>query len=36
VNLPVYDIIGLLGWWRQSLEPPAFAGRTLAAVASFG
>ncbi|MEM7043455.1 MAG: aspartate/glutamate racemase family protein [Pseudomonadota bacterium] len=24
VRVPVYDIIGLLGWWRCSLEPPAF------------
>ena len=24
VRLPVFDIIGLLDWWRRSLEPPAF------------
>ncbi|MEZ5934195.1 MAG: aspartate/glutamate racemase family protein [Alphaproteobacteria bacterium] len=36
VKLPVHDIIGLLGWWRRSLEPPAFAGRTPAAVTSHG
>ncbi len=27
IGLPVYDIIGLLGWWRRALEPPAFGGR---------
>ncbi|MGI9500608.1 MAG: aspartate/glutamate racemase family protein [Geminicoccaceae bacterium] len=27
VHLPVYDIIGLLDWWRRSLEPPAFGKR---------
>lgn len=26
IGLPVYDIIGLLGWWRRALEPPAFDG----------
>ena len=34
VRLPVYDIIGLLGWWRRSLEPPAFDLRMPAATAS--
>lgn len=33
-GLPVYDIIGLLGWWRRSLEPPAFGGRKPATAAS--
>jgi Asp/Glu/hydantoin racemase len=27
LRLPVYDIIGLLGWWRRGLEPPAFGER---------
>jgi Asp/Glu/hydantoin racemase len=30
VRLPVYDIIGLLDWWRRSLEPPAFGEREAA------
>ncbi len=30
VRLPVYDIIGLLGWWHRGLAPPAFGERTLA------
>ena len=34
VRLPVYDIIGLLGWWRRGLEPPAFDLRMPAATAS--
>ncbi|MDH3661219.1 MAG: aspartate/glutamate racemase family protein [Alphaproteobacteria bacterium] len=33
LDLPVYDIIGLLGWWRRSLEPPVFEKRTLGAEA---
>jgi hypothetical protein len=24
LDLPVFDIIGLLGWWHRSLGPPAF------------
>jgi len=24
LRLPVYDIIGFLGWWRRSLAPPNF------------
>lgn len=34
VRLPVYDIIGLLAWWRRSFEPPAFGERTPAEVTS--
>ncbi|MEM9442546.1 MAG: aspartate/glutamate racemase family protein [Pseudomonadota bacterium] len=36
MRIPVYDIIGLLSWWRRGLEPPAFGGRTQAAVTSHG
>lgn len=36
VRLPVYDIIGLLGWWRRSLEPPAFSGLIPATITSHG
>lgn len=31
---PVYDIIGLLGWWRRSLAPPAFGEQKLSRVGS--
>ncbi len=34
LGLPVYDIIGLLAWWRRSLEPPAFGKAPLAASAT--
>ena len=27
VRRPVYDIIGLLDWWRRSLDPPTFGER---------
>ena len=36
VRRPVYDIIGLLDWWRRGLVPPAFSGRVTAALASDG
>ena len=29
LGLPVYDIIGVLGWWRRSLAPPAFGVQRL-------
>lgn len=31
LGLPVYDILGLLGWWYRSIQPPAFEEQTLAA-----
>ncbi len=31
LGLPVYDIIGLLGWWYRSIQPPAFEKMTLEA-----
>jgi hypothetical protein len=30
-GLPVYDIVGLLGWWYRSIQPPAFEERALEA-----
>lgn len=36
VRRPVYDIIGLLGWWRRGLEPPAFGDRSAATLARHG
>jgi Asp/Glu/hydantoin racemase len=30
LGLPVYDIVGLLGWWYRSVLPPAFEERTMA------
>jgi len=36
LRLPVYDIIGLLDWWRRGLEPPAFGHQGSAAAASLG
>jgi len=29
LGLPVYDIIGLLGWWYRSIQPPAFEEQLL-------
>ncbi|MEM8948134.1 MAG: aspartate/glutamate racemase family protein [Pseudomonadota bacterium] len=34
VGLPVYDIIGLLGWWHRGLTPPAFGEKALARAGS--
>ena len=31
LGLPVYDIIGLLGWWYRSIQPPAFEEQLLEA-----
>lgn len=31
LGLPVYDIVGLLGWWYRSIQPPAFEEHALAA-----
>jgi len=36
VRVPVYDIIGLLDWWRRSLEPPLFDDQTVNAITSLG
>lgn len=30
LGLPVYDIIGLLGWWYRSVSPPAFEQQAMA------
>jgi Asp/Glu/hydantoin racemase len=36
LGLPVYDIIGLLDWWRRSLEPPAFGSDAPSTLTSGG
>ena len=36
VQRPVYDIIGLLDWWRRGLLPPDFSGKAHAAAAVGG
>lgn len=36
LKLPVYDIIGILGWWRRGLEPPTFGDQKPAVAASHG
>ena len=36
VQRPVYDIIGLLDWWRRGLLPPTFSDRVHAAMTAEG
>ena len=31
LGMPVYDILGLLGWWYRSIQPPAFEQQERAA-----
>ena len=34
LGVPIYDIVGLLGWWYRSIQPPAFEETELEATRS--